>query len=366
MENHQLIRKLVQAEPNPRGLSSGDDMSDRAGRPQAKRGRTTATEPAASTSATARGARGTRGRTRGRPKKRGTAATSTSKSSRVGSRGGVDDAENDVTDRDELQETPLVPGADPKAAKTTMTATDTSKEPGLDAEFLAALPPDIRAEIEATHMLEVLKNRQRAQEIREKAAQADSTTTRGSNPSEKHHHHHYHHHNNHNSHPTDSAGNPSKTASALEKPMLMGRREIGELRTMISVWVKSTLVYNEEPPDSAAGSSSHGGGSSKGPLLDEGPNPDDVRSFSDFLTRVIVMERDLDRVRMVLRWLKRRVEENEQLLLVGEDNLTQERKQLLELQKVIVLCTWRQALDQTLSTISRVVLRVYGGRFVLD
>lgn len=326
-------------------------MSDVAGRPQAKRGRANPPEPAAG--ASDRGARGKGGRTRGRPKKRGTGVTS--KSSRNSPRGDVDDVEHDLGDRDAPQEA-LAPVADPKATKrATTSTTDKNEEPGLDAEFLAALPPDIRAEIEATHKLEVLKKRQKAQETKEKAAQVDNAAAaRGAAHSFEGQHH---------GNTANPAGKHSGMAgSVLEKPTLMGRREIGDLRAIISVWVQSTLVFNKESSDSAGGSSSKDGG---GPLLDEGPNPDDVKSFSDFLTRVIVMERDLDRVRMVLRWLKRKVEENERLL-AGKEALTEERRQLLEVQKIIVFCTWRQALNQTLSIVSKVVHRLYGGRFVLD
>ncbi|KAF9137779.1 hypothetical protein BG015_002608, partial [Linnemannia schmuckeri] len=219
--------------------------------------------------------------------------------------------------------------------------------PELDADFLAALPQDIRAEVEAAHRVELIKNRRRQEA--ELAAQKDAASAASRHGSG-----------------ASSGSNEQQGGPVLERPTLMGKWEIGDLRVMLTQWVQSTLVEQELSRDSRKkDEAKKGGGGSGGTetvVFDEGPNPDDVQSFVDFVARVIVMERDLERVRLLLRYLWRRIEDNER----------QVEPQLREVAKggrkpvVGVAMTWRQAFEWVFSVTKQLVVHIYGGSFDLD
>lgn len=214
--------------------------------------------------------------------------------------------------------------------------------PELDADFLAALPQDIRAEVEAAHRIELIKNRRRQEA--ELAAQKDaaSVATR------------------HGSGGAPGSGLNEQQGPVLERPTLMGRREIGDLRVLLTQWVQSTLVEQDLKRSRKKGDIKEGGrGGVEMVVFDEGPNPDDVQSFVDFVARVLVMERDLERVRLLLRYLRRRIEDNER-------QVEQEVKVKGGKPVVGVAMTWRQAFDWVLSVARQVVVHIYGGSFDLD
>ncbi|KAG0045659.1 deoxycytidyl transferase [Gryganskiella cystojenkinii] len=384
MENHQLIQRLVQAGPDraitapPAGSSSGNESGEKVPVRGDRRGRSTDSASAlvtnkkgtrattTTTTTTITTTTTTRGRPRGRPKKRGATATSTSSRTR-GPASGLQEDEDSLSDQESNGVIPPLPHAKTTAANVRTTVT----EPELDAEFLAALPPDIRAEVERNHLLELVKTRQQLQDA--KLAASTSARSGGSSASNGNGDSGVGGLDVNNIPPETEFGDQSVESKKLflEKPTLMGRREIGELRSMISTWVQSTLIYNTEEPVTVAAaatgaSSAAGAAASCIAPVDEGPNPDDVQSFCDFLARVIFMERDLERVRLILRWLRRRIQENERLVAIDQGEGTHRKQHDPELLKAVVLCSWRQALENTLSTVTKLVSLLYGGRFNLD
>ena len=205
--------------------------------------------------------------------------------------------------------------------------------PDLDADFLAALPPDIREELESAHRLEVMKNRQKQAEL---AAEAKirQTAINGADPSVG-----------------EQMGTPPPT-----RPTLMGLRDTDELRGMLAEWVQSTLIQEEEEEtaDTIQHTNSHA--KSQLVLFDEGPNPEDVQSFSNFISRVIFMEKDLERVQLLLRYLRRKVEENERQAVPTH----------LNPEHVRVLMTWQEALTTIVDVAQSLVSQLYGGSLLLD
>ncbi|KAG0256333.1 deoxycytidyl transferase [Actinomortierella ambigua] len=206
--------------------------------------------------------------------------------------------------------------------------------PPLDPEFLAALPPDLRAEIEANHQAEL--SRYRLQQLQQQSKKGRQTNKKlpamaagiggdGSrNPSDL----------------TTSVMDPPRSPTTASmtttatmtdttadrshlRPTLDGEREIGPLRQMVTQWVQSTLVatavleagddieiitsVNTDTLTSTATTQAD----SVSIQVDKGPNPEDVSDFIEFLVRVVAMERDLDRVRLLVRWLQRKVAESE-------------------------------------------------------
>jgi hypothetical protein len=220
------------------------------------------------------------------------------------------------------------------------------EEPELDADFLAALPQDIRAEVEAAHRVELIKSRRRQEADLAAQKDAAAASRQGSGGG--------------------SASNELQ-GPVLERPTLMGKREIEDLRVLLTQWVQSTLVEqdlnrkNDDRQDQVE-QKEGGRGRVETVVIDEGPNPDDVQSFVDFVARVIVMERDLERVRLLLRYLRRRIEDNERqveplLLSVGQG-----QKPAV----VGVAMSWRQAFEWVLSVTKQLVVHIYGGSFDLD
>ncbi|KAF9161821.1 deoxycytidyl transferase [Actinomortierella ambigua] len=206
--------------------------------------------------------------------------------------------------------------------------------PPLDPEFLAALPPDLRAEIEANHQAELSRYRlQQLQQQSKKGRQTNKklpTITAGNggdgsrNPSDL---------TTPVMDPPRSPTTASMTTTATMtdttadrghlRPTLDGEREIGPLRQMVTQWVQSTLVATAvlEAGDDVETTTSvttdtltstaTTQADSVSIQVDKGPNPEDVSDFIEFLVRVVAMERDLDRVRLLVRWLQRKVAESE-------------------------------------------------------
>ncbi|KAF9204528.1 deoxycytidyl transferase [Haplosporangium sp. Z 27] len=134
------------------------------------------------------------------------------------------------------------------------TPSEASHIPALDLEFLAALPPDIRAEVEAAHKIEALKIRQK-KEIQTRSSREQTTNGRNDD------------------HGRENRALAERTTS-LERPALMGLYRLDEIRNMLDEWVKSTLLRDDENTTDAAGTSStaiHCTG-----IYDEGPNPEDL------------------------------------------------------------------------------------------
>ncbi|KAG0206260.1 deoxycytidyl transferase [Mortierella sp. NVP41] len=319
MENYELIRKLAQ--PGSSGSSGGGGTAA---------GTSTGYQLRASELTTAhdhipdqgssrsRGRGGSRGAPRGRP--RGSRG-------RGRGRGQVHIADyseraNDVCHKDDGHHRGSTTAQAPK------TASMPSEVPELDANFLAALPKDIRAEVEAQHRLEVIKSRRRQED--ELAAQRDTAAASRQG--------------------SGTSGNQGPQGSILERPTLMEKREIGDLRVLLAQWVNSTLV--EQCPAA--------GGDQADTLYDEGPNPDDVQSFVDFVARVIVMERDLERVRLLLRYLRRRIGDNERQVKPATESGLQPKQLLLG------SMTWRQALQRVVHVTRQLVAQLYGGSFDID
>ncbi|KAF9294775.1 deoxycytidyl transferase [Linnemannia elongata] len=222
--------------------------------------------------------------------------------------------------------------------------------PELDADFLAALPQDIRAEVEAAHRVELIKTRRRQEaELAAQRDAASAATRQGSGGG--------------------AAGtglNERQQGPVLERPTLMGKREIGDLRVLLTQWVQSTLVEQDlrrsvsrKKDEAKEGGDGRGGGVEM-TMFDEGPNPDDVQSFVDFVARVLVMERDLERVRLLLRYLRRRIEDNERQI---EQDVRAKGGKPVE---VGVAMSWRQAFEWVLSVAKQLVVHIYGGSFDLD
>ncbi|KAG9325824.1 hypothetical protein KVV02_005748 [Mortierella alpina] len=199
--------------------------------------------------------------------------------------------------------------------------------PELDMDFLAALPPEIRAELEAARQLQLVKHRLNL------AARSSSSRGRLKDG--------------HDAGLSERMAMDHAGPAALERPTLMGQREIGELRKMLTEWVGSTLLQEDQVTEDSGGCMT---------VYDEGPNPEDVKSFSGFLARVIFMERDLERVRLLLRWLRRKVEENERRASPVQSYPKHFR----------VLMTWRQALTSVQDGVQQLVRELYGGTLCID
>ncbi|KAF9188156.1 deoxycytidyl transferase [Haplosporangium sp. Z 11] len=321
MQSHALIQKLVQP-----GSNSNRNKSHNTSHFLGNQG-PTIDQPVQGSSSRGRGRGSTsrntgRGRPRGRPRGRGNG------------RGGNTKRGNVYGDEDSGRDEEADSHADDPAGMV----------PELDRDFLNALPADIRAEIEAAHQLELIKSRLKNG--------TRSVTTRGRNKKQ--------HGVDHTAKVINSIPNPVM----LEKPTLMGQREVEPLRTMLGEWVQSTLVQNKVLEDQQAGqdcSDDQDNSGSKSDhhttvLYDEGPNPEDVRSFSDFLARVIFMERDLERVRLLLRCLRRKIEANERVAAPVDANSKHVR----------VVMTWRQAFENVQDVVQRLVSELYGGTLTLD
>ncbi|KAF9125676.1 deoxycytidyl transferase [Mortierella sp. 14UC] len=347
MENHELIRKLAQTGGSELGGGGAGTSTGLQMRP-----------PTAATATTdhhdyqpldqglGRAKSRGRGGTRGRP--RGSRARGRGRGGQVSRdhHDQVDDAHRGVS-------------ADAAAAKAYQQQPDAAKQPSrvpeLDADFLAALPEDIRAEVEAAHRVEMIKNHRR-QEAK-LAAQRDAAAA------------------SRQGYIADSEANDLQQGGGpmLKRPTLMGKREIDDLRVLLTQWVQSTLVEQDlnrarKKDDRRVAEKGEGDGGARPAetvVYDEGPNPEDVQSFVDFVARVIVMERDLDRVRLLLRYLRRRIEDNERQV----EPITKELKSALKGgggKLPLAAMTWRQALDWVLHVARQLVLQVYGGLFEID
>lgn len=267
--------------------------------------------------------RGTRGRPRGRPRGRGRGGGESSRPQRDLDEGLEDNlAPQRVESRDD--------------GHRLGTALESIQGlPALDPEFLAALPPDIRTEIENEHQVAVLKHRQKIEQQQQQQGDTKKQQVSRAQIDEQ----------------------ERAKAPRMERPTLMGLRDVEPLRRMLSEWVQSTLV--PPPPSPPARSSSLTLTDEEIPtlaLVDEGPNPEDVQSFSDFVARVIYMERDLERVRVLLAWLRRKIEENERKTQQAMFSEYGSQKAM----------TWRQALERILGVVNRLVGEVYGGVFKLE
>ncbi|KAF9900957.1 deoxycytidyl transferase [Linnemannia zychae] len=344
MENHELIRKLAQ--PGGSGHGGAGTTGSHLKPPIA----TTATTDhhpldQGYSRVKSRGRGGARGRPRG---------------SRARGRGRGGQVLHDH--HDQVHETHRGGSAETAAAIAQQQHPKAAKGPPgipeLDADFLAALPEDIRAEVEAAHRVEMIKDHRR-QEAK-LAAQKDAVTGYRQG------------------HATGSGANDllQGDGPVLERPTLMGKREIDDLRALLTQWVQSTLV--ERDPSHFREKDDHrivkkgevvrGGSrevrSTEVVVYDEGPNPEDVQSFVDFVARVIVMERDLDRVRLLLRYLRRRIEDNERQVEPVAMGMKPPLKGGGKLS--LVAMSWHQAFDWVLRVARQLVSQVYGGSFDID
>lgn len=312
-ENHELIRQLA--------LPDTSNTDSRQGSPLLRH----ATLQDQGSSRGRGKSRGTvSGRGRGRGRGRGKDQTGVD-----GIGGGSSEGRGDLHGREGRQR----PGRTSRAGKEE-TDHDTGQVPDLDEEFLAALPPDIRAEVEAAHRLEVMKNRQRQADLAAEARNRQAVNYDSSLSAREQ---------------GRFTGHP-----LLERPTLMGLRETSELREMLAEWVQSTLIQEEGTAENMQPTDSHA--RSQSVLYDEGPNPEDVQSFSNFISRVIFMERDLERVRVLLRYLRRKVEENERQAAPAQSNP----------EHIRVLMSWPEALTRIVDVARRLVSELYGGSLVLD
>ncbi|KAF9434802.1 deoxycytidyl transferase [Entomortierella beljakovae] len=307
MENQELINRL--AGPNSVNFeSSGNSPLQQ---PATLEGR-------ARGKATGRGL--SRGRPRGRGRGRGKGASNVNSNS-----------DHSVATRDEydgnFRESKESRADSNRHGHSNKSVTEKCLIPDLDSEFLAALPSDIRAEVEAAHRLEALKSRQKH------AAQAALAKERL---------------------PTSHKEDHSKDVNTPERPTLMGFRQTADIKQMVGEWVQSTLLQTEEN----AGKESEESGSHLGKIMyyDEGPNPDDVNSFFDYIARVIFMERDLEKVRLVLKHLKRKTEENKRIAVMSE----------ILPDRMDVVMSWSEALKKIMTLTDKLVVKLYGGNFMLD
>ncbi|KAI1307385.1 deoxycytidyl transferase [Mortierella claussenii] len=383
MENHELIRKL--AHP---GMSDGDSSNSNGhnNNNNSHNGgallsaaaihlsaTTTSMDPPSSSREKSRAAaRGTsvRGRSRGRP--RGTGGRGRGRAGASGSGSGNSSSNSSGgVHGDPSMEYEQVRGEYASTVEHDDDATAQADPlPELDPNFLAALPSDLRAEVVRSHKLEVLKLKQR------QAALAETAKNQLAGASRRHadHHHYHHHHHHHHHHGHEGNGRELVKKSVLpERPTLMGLRKADELRQMLAEWVQSTLLQDKErlgvvaavsvdveevqrnlgmDPAAAAAAAESG----RPMLFDEGPNPEDVQSFSEFIARVIYMERDLDRVRVLLRYLRRKIQENAAKAAPKDMNPSHIR----------VLMSWPEALQRLLQVSQTVVMQLYGGMFSID
>ncbi|KAG0016641.1 deoxycytidyl transferase [Entomortierella chlamydospora] len=209
--------------------------------------------------------------------------------------------------------------------------------PPLDSEFLAALPPDIRAELETAHKVEIMKSR------RKRATQAALTKDQSTAVYDAEY--------------SKECRTRVDRSVLIERPTLMGLSHLDEIRDMLGEWVQSTLLREEEGATNIH--DVHDASSSANPrmiIYDEGPNPEDVWSFSEYIARVIFMERDLDKARLLLRFLERKIEDNKR-------KATPTRLSPKHLQ---VLISWPEALKSISSVAEHLVAVLYGGTFATD
>ena len=274
MENHELIRKLAR----PGGSGGGGEGTSTGFQLRAPTtmAMTVGHDHLIPDQATSRPKTSGRGRPRGRP--RGSRG-------RGRGRGWLNEYPERVDDVHHGRST-TAPNAQVQLKK--VPAAQQPEVPELDADFLAALPQDIRAEVEAAHRVELIKNRRRQEaELAAQKNAASATTRQGSGGA------------------AAGSGLNERQGPVLERPTLMGKREIGDLRVLLTQWVQSTLVEQDLRKNSRtkgeAKESGDGRGGVEMVVFDEGPNPDDVQSFVDFVARVLVMERDLERVQLLLR-----------------------------------------------------------------
>ncbi|KAF9539314.1 deoxycytidyl transferase [Mortierella hygrophila] len=331
MENHELIRKLAQ--PGESGSGGARTSTGFQLRAPATMAMTVGHDHLVPDQATSRSKTPVRGKPRGRP--RGSRA-------RGRGRGLV----NEYPEReDDVQHGGSTTATNAQAQFKMAPDAQQPEVPELDADFLAALPQDIRAEVEAAHRIELIKNRRRQEA--ELAAQKDAASAA----------------NRQGFGGAAGSGLNERQGPVLERPTLMGRREIGDLRVLLTQWVQSTLVEQDLRQGIRKKDGAKEGGDERGGVemivFDEGPNPDDVQSFVDFVARVLVMERDLERVRLLLRYLRRRIEDNERQ--VEQEVGVKGGKPV-----VGVAMTWRQAFDWVLSVARQLVVHIYGGSFELD
>lgn len=337
MENHELIRKLAQSGGNGGG-GAGTSTGFQLRAPTTMAMTAVGHDHLVPDQGTSRPKTPGRGRARDRP--RGSRA-------RGRGRGLVNEHPEGVDDAHHGRSTTATNApAQRKKAPAAQQQQQQPEVPELDADFLAALPQDIRAEVEAAHRVELIKTRRRQEaELAAQKDAASAATRQGSGGAA-------------------GSGLNERQGPVLDRPTLMGRREIGELRVLLTQWVQSTLVEQDLRRSSSKnkGEAKEGGDGRGGVemvMLDEGPNPDDVQSFVDFVARVLVMERDLERVRLLLRYLRRRIEDNER-------QVEQEVKVKGGKPVVGVAMTWRQAFDWVLSVARQLVVHIYGGSFDLD
>ncbi|KAF9356859.1 hypothetical protein BGX26_004631 [Mortierella sp. AD094] len=213
------------------------------------------------------------------------------------------------------------------------TSSSATYVPPLDSEFLAALPPDIRAELEAAHKVEIMKSRQKHALTKDQ-----STAVFGAEYSKE-------------------CGTRIDRSVLLERPTLMGLHHLDEIRNMLSEWVQSTLLREEGSATNVHGVHDASSPAYPGMIIyDEGPNPEDVRSFSEYIARVIFMERDLDKVRLLLRYLERKTEDNKRKATPAH----------LSPRHLQVLISWSEALKSISSVAEHLVAVLYGGTFTTD
>ncbi|KAG0228115.1 deoxycytidyl transferase [Actinomortierella wolfii] len=285
--------------------------------------------------------------------------------------------------------------------------------PPPDPEFLAALPPDLRAEIEENYRAEVLKHRQNLQNKGRAATggnevlQDTSNSTTAVPTSAFAKNLEAPRSNSHTAFP--AVKNPDKNRSVDLRPTLDGEREIGPLRQMVSQWVQSTLVAmslpSDEPPEPYLGEQQVNAETAAIPSssstisvqIDKGPTPEDVSDFIEFLVRVVAIERDLDRVRLIVRWLQRKVAESEFTLALshrqanqwlrqwrlsdsGQENEEEQNndgeEEDVSLNRDLLATwlnscsqpamTWRQALTRIEIAVQGVVHQMYGGTLDLN
>ncbi|KAF9913617.1 deoxycytidyl transferase [Lobosporangium transversale] len=325
MENQELIQKLAQsgsvesARPTPGGLLlQSSALMERQGLGRGK-GRNVI-----------RGSVRSRPRGRGRGRGRAIGGDIVPKRNKHGGMEGFENSGRSLHQR---------------AGPNDVTDAQTNQIPDLDESFLLALPEDLRAEVVAAHRLEVVKSRRRQADLADAAKNNRPQDSR-----------HGAEHNNY------GRGLGEKGFVLLERPTLMNMRGVDELRGMLAEWVQSTLVSGSEQPLqerlTSATAEDHSSSSSKVDvtLYDEGPNPEDVQSFLEFLVKIIYMERDLERARLLLRYLRRKIAQNQSRAAPADANP----------KHIQVLMSWPEALQKVTSIVKTVVLQIYGGSFVLD
>ncbi|KAF9581565.1 deoxycytidyl transferase [Lunasporangiospora selenospora] len=137
------------------------------------------------------------------------------------------------------------------------------------------------------------------------------------------------------------------------RPRLLECREIGELRGLVDAWKESTLLRLPQSTREAEGGSSSRSSSGQTGLIDIGPCPEDVEQFIEFVVQVVEMERDLERVRLLLSWLLRRVQAG---------GIPPAHPELLEGHRM----TWDAAWEVISGAVQERVAMLYGGSLSLS